>query len=316
MLFIDGEQVHDICAWDALMDALQAAHEGPYPQVSGIWMSDDATGHNQVYGTISAWLPGEMLCTKLVTVFSENPYKPEPLPGVQALVTVFDGDTGTPLAVIDGTAETYRKTAGDSALGCRLLARPDSRVMTMAGAGGLAPYVITAHMAARPSIERVNVWNRTPHRAETVAKSLQEEGIDAHATEDLETAVRQSDIISCATNATEPLVLGKWLKPGAHLDLIGAYTTEMRECDDEAVSKARLFVDTREIAGNSGDLASPIARGVISAEEIEADLYELCQAKVRFNRAADDITLFKNGGGAHLDLFTARFILRSLNTRS
>ena len=130
---------------------------------------------------------------------------------------------------------------------------------------------------------------------------------------DLAAAVREADVISCATSSTEPLVRGAWLKPGVHLDLVGAFTPEMREADDDAVQRARIFVDSREYAiDQPGELASPLRRGVIAREAIEADLFDLCRKGLSRLRSSEDITLFKNGGGAHLDLFTALFVWRSL----
>ena len=156
---------------------------------------------------------------------------------------------------------------------------------------------------------RVLVWNRTAERATALAAGLRDEGIDATATSDLEAAVRQADILTCSTAATAPLVAGRWLKPGAHLDLVGGFTPTMRECDDEAVRRARLFVDEASINLDAcGDLIDPIRRGVVARAKVEGDLYDLCRPGWEPHRRPDDITLFKNGGGGHLDLFTALFI--------
>jgi alanine dehydrogenase len=231
------------------------------------------------------------------------------LPSVQALYPLFDGKNGAPLAVLDGTALTYRKTAADSALGSRLLSNPHSRILLMVGAGALSPYLIDAHRALRPSIERVLIWNRDRAKAAKLAKTLKAEVAD-----DLERAVREADIVSCATSSTSPVVKGSWLKPGAHLDLVGSFTPEMREADDEAVKRARLFVDSRWFAiDQPGDLADPLRRGVIRRQDIEADLFELCRDGYDVNRKPEDITLFKNGGGAHLDLFTALFVWQNVS---
>jgi ornithine cyclodeaminase len=212
------------------------------------------------------------------------------------------------VAVIDGTAMTYRKTAADSALGARLLAGEGRAHLVMVGAGGLAPYLVAAHRAARPSLARISVWNRSGDKARALAAQ-----IGAEAVTDLEAAVRQADIICCATNATEPLIKGAWLKPGAHLDLVGSFTPDMRECDDDTVRRARLFVDSRLFAiDQPGDLGDPIRRGIIGRERIEADLFDLCRHGPARPRRPEDITLFKNGGGAHLDLFTALFIWKAL----
>jgi ornithine cyclodeaminase/alanine dehydrogenase-like protein (mu-crystallin family) len=177
----------------------------------------------------------------------------------------------------------------------------------MVGAGALARYLIEAHRAVRP-IDTVLVWNRRKDKAEKLAADFGGETV-----EDLSAAVPAADIISCATSSRSPLVKGKWLKEGVHVDLVGGFTPEMRECDDEAVLRARLFVDSRWFAiEQPGDLADPLRRGVIGREKIEADLFELCEPGYDIERLPQDITLFKNGGGAHLDLFTALFIWRNL----
>ena len=305
MRFIDSDEVHRICAWTKLCDALFAAHQGPVPMVDRSELHAMRAGERETYFNLPAWQPGVALGTKVVTVFPGN----RQLPSVQALYPLFDGRTGQPLAVLDGTALTYRKTAADSALGARLLADPASHSLVMVGAGALAPYLIAAHRAVRPGIERVMIWNRDLAKAEKLA-----EGLGAEVAQDLEAAVRAADIVSCATSSTSPVVMGAWLKPGAHLDLVGSFTPEMRECDDDAVRRARLFVDSRWFAiDQPGDLADPLRRGVIQRQDIEADLFELCRDGYDVDRKYSDITLFKNGGGAHLDLFTALFVWNNLN---
>ncbi|WP_119273681.1 Gfo/Idh/MocA family oxidoreductase [Taklimakanibacter deserti] len=305
MRFIPSDDVHRICVWTKLCDALFKAHQGPEPKVDRSELHAERRGERETYFNLPAWQPGIAMGTKVVTVFPGN----RELPSVQALYPLFDGRNGEPLAVLDGTALTYRKTAADSALGSRLLSKPDSRSLVMVGAGALSPYLIDAHRALRPTIDRVLIWNRDRAKAEKLAARLKAEVAD-----DLETAVREADIVSCATAATSPVVKGAWLKPGAHLDLVGAFTPEMREADDEAVKRARLFVDSRWFAiDQPGDLADPLRRGIIRRQDIEADLFELCRDGYDVNRKPEDITLYKNGGGAHLDLFTALFVWQNLS---
>lgn len=305
MRFISSEEVHRICAWTKLCDALFAAHRGPEPKVDRSELHALRNGARETYFNLPAWQPGIAMGTKVVTVFPGN----RELPSVQALYPLFDGKTGAPLAVLDGTALTYRKTAADSALGSKILSIPVPRTLLMVGSGALAPYLIEAHRAVRPSIEKVLIWNRDRSKAARLAEKL-----GAEAADDLEQAVRQADIVSCATSSTVPLVKGAWLKPGAHLDLVGSFTPEMREADDEAVTRARLFVDSRWFAiDQPGDLADPLRRGVIRRQDVEADLFELCRDGYAVKRKPGDITLYKNGGGAHLDLFTALFVWQNLS---
>jgi ornithine cyclodeaminase/alanine dehydrogenase-like protein (mu-crystallin family) len=156
------------------------------------------------------------------------------------------------------------------------------------------------------------LWNRSAEKAKVLAELHGGEAVD-----DLAAAVRSADIISCATASTAPLICGEWLQPGAHLDLVGAFTPDMRECDDEAVTRARLFVDSRWFAiDQPGDLSSPLRRGIIKRDRIEGDLFDLCGKDLVPPRAPGDITLFKNGGGAHLDLFTALFVWNSVSSNN
>ena len=309
MLLIDAETVHRLCAWPALVASLRAAHDGPRVLIARASIEAEQRGITQTYFNLPAFLPGVAMGTKIATILPDNPARHPGVPAVQAIYALFDGEDGSPAAVIDGTAITYRKTAADSALGSQLLSREDARVLLAVGAGGLAPYLARAHLAVRPGLSRVLVWNRTNQRAEAMAADLRSDGIDAAATDDLEAAARQADILSCSTAATKPLVAGAWLKPGAHLDLVGGFTPAMRECDDETVRRARLFVDEASINLDAcGDLIDPIRRGVVPRAKVEGDLYDLCRPGWTLDRRPADITLFKNGGGGHLDLFTAMFI--------
>ena len=313
MRVVGAEEVHRICGWRELVGALRMAHRGPRPLTARAALEAELRGVTQTYFNLPAFLPGVAMGTKIATILPDNPDRHPDVPAIQALYALFDGQNGSPAAVIDGTALTYRKTAADSALGAQLLAREDVRVLTMVGAGGLAPYLARAHLALRPSLDRVLVWNRTPKRAEAMAAGLREEGVDATATADLDAAVRAGDILSCSTASTGPLVQGALVKPGAHLDLVGGYTPAMRECDDAAVRRARLFLD--DAHGNldlCGDLIDPIRRGVIARTQVEGDLFDLCREGFALRRRPEEVTLFKNGGGGHLDLFTALYIRERL----
>jgi ornithine cyclodeaminase len=232
------------------------------------------------------------------------------VPSVQAVVVLFDGTTGAPLALIDGTELTYRKTAADSALGSRFLSRPDTRTMLMVGAGGLAPHLIAAHRAVRPSIERVLIWNRSSDKAEQLVAA----GVADEVVDDLAGAATRADLICTATLTKDPLIRGEWLRPGAHLDCVGAYLPDHREIDDEAVRRAQIYVDSRlATLTEGGDLVIPIAAGVIEPSDVRADLYELSRG-TRSGRADGDretITMFENGGGGHLDLMVARHLWRA-----
>jgi alanine dehydrogenase len=254
-----------------------------------------------------AWQRGGPLGVKSVSVYPGNAARG--LPSVLGIYLLFDGSTGEPRAVLDGVQLTLRRTAAASALAASFLASPEAKTLLMVGAGALAPHLIRNHCKIR-GIERVVVWNRNFERAQRLAASLQASPVPVVATEDLETAARGADIISCATLSQTPLIQGEWLKDGAHLDLVGSYTASMRECDDCAVRRARLFVDTREGAlKEAGDIVDPLGRGVIAAADIQADLHDLCQGRHGGRRTPGEITLFKSVGTALEDLAAAALVV-------
>jgi ornithine cyclodeaminase len=251
-----------------------------------------------------------LLGCKVATVFPDNVKAGKP--SVFGSYLLMSGETGEPLACMDGTRLTLWRTAAASALAARFLAREDASHLLMIGAGALAPHLVRAHRAVRP-ITRVTLWNRTRSRAIKTAFAFSTDGIDAEVADELEAAVRQADVVSCATLSPSPLVRGAWLKKGAHVDLVGAFTPAMREADDEAVRRARVFVDTRAGAPKgSGDIAIPLKKKVIAAKDIQADLFELCRGTNKGRRRAAEITLFKSVGTAIEDLAAAMLVWRKL----
>ena len=252
-----------------------------------------------------AWQVGKHIGVKTVTVFPGNGAKG--LPAVMGIYILLDGTTGQPLAQIDGRMLTLRRTAAASALAATYLAREDASHHLMIGTGALAPHLIQAHAAIRP-IRRISVWGRNAETARSLARSLQAKGFAADATEDLEAAARAADIVTTATLSAEPVVKGAWLKPGAHLDLVGAYTPKMRETDDESVRRGRVYVDTRAGAmKEAGDIVQPLASGVL--KEVGGDLFELTRGEAKGRRSADEITLFKSVGTALEDLAAAQLAI-------
>ena len=247
--------------------------------------------------------PEPYLGTKVVTIFPANGARG--LASVQGTYLLMDGATGVPLAALDGARLTVWRTAAASALAARRLARLDAARLVMVGAGALAPFLIRAHMAVRP-ITHVQLWNHRPEKAAAMAATLAAEGLPVEPVSDLEMAVRAADIVSCATLSTTPVVHGAWLKPGAHLDCVGAYRPTMRESDDEAVRRASLFCDTRAGAlKEGGDLAIPLAEGTITPDDVRADLYDLAAGRHAGRSTAGEITLFKSVGTAIEDLAAA-----------
>ncbi|MCW5694190.1 MAG: ornithine cyclodeaminase family protein [Pseudolabrys sp.] len=259
--------------------------------------------------TMPAWQRGRALGVKLVTVFPQNAAKG--IGAVSSLYMLFDGETGVPRATIDGEALTNRRTAAASALASSYLSRANSKVMLMVGTGHLAAHLPAAHAAVRP-IEKVLVWGRRPERAAALAKKLNKEGLHAEPVSDLAAATAEADIISCATTATAPLVLGRYLRPGTHVDLVGAFTPQMRESDDEAIERARVYVDTYTgTKAEAGDLLQPIAAGRWSADRICGDLHELASGAKPGRGDAGEITLFKSVGAAIEDLTAASLLVGS-----
>jgi alanine dehydrogenase len=261
-----------------------------------------------------AWTrgPSGRVGVKIVTVFPDNGRRT--LPSIYGQYLLLDGNTGACLALLDGTTLTKRRTACASGLASRYLSRPDSERLLMIGAGALAPELIRVHCKVRP-IREVAIWGRRPEAAQRLGDQLSSSlptmlgrAVTVRAVADRQQAVRSADIVSCATLSKAPLVEGAWLGEGQHIDLVGAYTPDMRESDDEAVRRARVHVDTRAGATReAGDIVQPIRSGAITADNIVADLFELARG-ARPGRSAGDvrsITLFKSVGAALEDLAAA-----------
>ena len=222
------------------------------------------------------------------------------------------GASGEPFAIIDGQTLTAWRTAAASALAATFLARDDASHLVMVGAGALAPHLIRAHASVRP-ITRVTLWNRNRGKAEELAVRLASDRLDISVTDDLATAAPSADIISCATLARDPLVLGEWLKPGAHVDLVGGFAPTMREADDEAVRRASVYVDTRAGAcKEAGDIVVPMQRGIIKDRDIRGDLFDLCRKQASGRHSRTEITLFKSVGSPIEDLAAAMLLWKTI----
>lgn len=311
MVLIDAERTQSLLDYEGVIDALDAGHKSGvdhcerHAQTQP--MQDHAKNH---FILLPTWQFEQSLGIKLVTVFPDNLGGPDDLPSIQGLYILFDGANGQPVALLDGTLLTLWKTAADSALGARYLAPQDATCLLMAGAGALAPQLIAAHRVARPSLSRVLLWNRTRHRAEALATDLIAQGLEVSVVEDLGAAVPEADVICCATATRDALIAGAWLRPGQHLDLVGGFQPDMREADDEACRRAAIYVDSRWFTlEQCGDIAVPLANGAIVHADIKADLFELCRGERPGRQSPEQITLFKNGGGGHLDLMVAKHLV-------
>ncbi len=296
--YLTAETCEPLMDWIALTDALIEGHRAAPAELRDQLLS---RGDDRLLSR-AAWVDGLGAGVKSVTVYPGNAAKG--LPSVQGAMLVFDDATGAVEAVIDSALVTKWKTAGDSLLGARLLARKDARRLLIVGAGVVAASLIEAYGAMIADLQ-VTIWARKP----AAARALADRHPGAQVAEDLESAVRAADIIATCTMAKEPLIKGDWLQPGQHLDLIGAYTPDMREADDTCLKRARVFVDSRATTiGHIGELMIPMAAGIISEADVQGDFHDMVASRAG-RRSDDEITLFKNGGGAHLDLMTARMIL-------
>lgn len=303
--FIDASAVHAALEWRVLVDALREGFRagGNTP----LRASYPVTPAGDRLLLMPAW-DASGLGVKIVTVFPRNPMRG--LASVSALYLLLDASTGHPLALIDGEALTLRRTAAASALASLYLSRPDSRTLLAVGPGRLAPYLVAAHCAVRP-IERVLVWGRDRVRAEAAVSVLRADGLAADPCADLGAALAFADIVTCATTAREPVVRGALVRPGTHLDLVGAFTPEMRESDDELIARAAVFVDT--FAGalrEAGDLVHAIDGGAIARTDVRAELADLCTGRHAGRHSPSEITLFKSVGTALEDLCAARTVYR------
>lgn len=313
MRMVDAATVHRLLDWPGAIEAMRLGHLGPKPKIARLAVEQPhETGHPDMLLAVPAWQAGEALGVKVVTSFPRN-VETYGIPSVDALYLVFDPLTGKPQAVIDGEALIFRKTASDTALGASFLAPANAKRMLMVGAGALAPYVVEAMRAVRPSLDTIRIWNRTPERAQALAEKLRESGLSADATTDLDAELPQADIVVAATMATSPLVKGELVAPGAHVGLIGSFTADMREGDDALLRRAAIFVDDHACLDRSGEFIAPMRDGVISRDNIRGDLFALCRGEVR-HEGGTTPTLFKNGGAGHLDLFLASHLLARLAT--
>ncbi|AUQ64999.1 ornithine cyclodeaminase family protein [Phaeobacter inhibens] len=282
--------------WLSFCDALAAGHQLPRAEVadSFLYRGDDTLLNR------AAWIDGLGLAVKSATIFPGNPDQGYPM--VNGAVCLYADQSGMLEALVDFHLVTKWKTAGDSLLGALRLANPDSREVLIVGAGTVGASLIEAFGTAYPKAQ-IRIWNRTAEKAEALAEQYP----NAKVAADLEAAVQAADIILTCTMSSTPVIKGAWLRPGQHLNLIGAYRPDMRETDNEALQRADIYCDSFETTvDHIGEFKIPLSEGVISRDDVRADFYNLT-AFPRFDPTR--ITLFKNGGGAHMDLMTSRHIL-------
>jgi ornithine cyclodeaminase len=321
MLTISAAEVDRALTFSGLVETLRTAfHDGAVQPVRHHHTVERPDGAASTLLLMPAWTDLNAAGTsrdghigvKIVTVSPDNNAIAKP--AVMGLYLLLDGKTGEPQALIDGQRLTQWRTACASALAASYLAREDSSRLLVVGAGALSPFLAKAHSAVRP-ITSIRIWNRTLANAEKVAADLRAEGLPAEAATDLEAELAEADIVSSATISNEPLVSGARVKPGAHIDLVGGFTPTMREADDAAITRARVYVDTRAGATKeAGDIVQPLASGALSHEAIIADLHELARGQKRGRESAEEVTLFKSVGAALEDLAAGIAVYKALKS--
>ncbi|MDM9624546.1 ornithine cyclodeaminase family protein [Rhizobium sp. S152] len=301
MLVLDEKQTRAALPWDALIEALAAMFSAEC--VTPVRHHHEMTVPGERDATLllmPAWVPGRYAGVKILSVFPDNAQ--HSLPAIFGTYLLSSAKTGEMLAAIEGGELTARRTAATSALAARHLAHPQAAELLVCGTGRLSINLLQAHARMRP-LERFRIWGRSIANAEKIAAEARVLGLNAVAVTDLQAAARTADIVSCATLSNDPLISGDWLKPGAHLDLVGAFKPSMRESDDAAIRRASVFVDTRAGAmTEAGDIVQPLKSGVLEEGDIRAELAELVTGEHKGRINGDEITLFKSVGAALEDL--------------
>ena len=306
MRFIDAQELCELTPWPQLIDALRRAFAAACEMPDRVRFDVAGIGSLLV---MPAWNPGGALGVKLVQVFPGNTHLNKP--AVHGIYMLASAETGEVQALMDADELTTRRTAAASALASHYLSRADSRCLLLMGAGRLAFNVISAHASVRP-IERVLVWARRADRAAALCSRVTSElGLQAAAVDSPAHGLHEADIVSTVTTTREPILLGSLLRSGTHVDLIGGFTPEMREADDEVMKIARIYVDMKASAlREAGDIVDPIRRGIISAADIHGDLFDLCSGAARLRTSSQEITVFKSVGLALEDLAAASLVAR------
>lgn len=304
MLIIDADRIKKHLDWQGTINSLERffgeSCNVPKRQHHTISLSNQP---NATMLVMPAWIAGKYSGVKLVNVYPGNTGKG--LPTILGTYLLMNGATGEVIAQLDGAELTARRTVCASALASKYLSRENASCQLIVGSGRLARYLGFAHGAVR-SLKKILIWARNSDKALEVADLYRKAGFDCAVTDDLESGCASADIISCATMSSEPLVYGKWLSPGTHIDLIGGFKPEMRESDDQVVARSKLFVDTRVGAlSEAGDLLIPMANGLIGRDDIAAELSELISAQHPGRTSDHEITLFKSVGTAVEDLAAA-----------
>lgn len=307
MLHFSKKEIEEILDYPSLINNLRQAFQENYvvPQRHHHNYENLKAGTDSTLLLMPAWESEKFLGVKMVTVSPKNSLYQ--LPAIQGLYVLFDLHKGNPLALMDAKTLTARRTAAASALASDYLAPQNSRSLLMIGTGALAPELIQAHASIRP-IETVFIWGRNFEKAKKLANEMRFTSLKIQAVNNIEMVIQHANIISCATLSKTPLIQGKWLSPGQHIDLVGSYLPDTREADDEVILRTNVFVDTPSATHESGDLFIPIQKGILDQSMIKADLFNLCRNEKPGRSTPNEITLFKSVGHALEDLAAAKMI--------
>lgn len=311
MRTIDNETIDQVLNYDKMLEALYKIFISKFTM---------PVRHHHFYNTpdsaenalilMPAWTDKYLGC-KQVIVAPKN--AEQHLPAIHALYTLFNAETGVPLAQMDATKLTSVRTACASALAAKYLARENAENLLVIGSGSVAYHLAQAHSSVR-NYKHIEVWARNSDKAQALLDSLKQQGFtNVSIANDLQAAIQKADVISSATLSKEPIIKGEWLKPGVHLDLIGSHTPRTREADDEVIRRSTIYADSREGAlHETGELAIPIASGLLDPKDVQADLVELCKANKLARKNEEEITLFKSAGLAIEDLAAALMVYEAV----
>jgi 1-pyrroline-2-carboxylate reductase [NAD(P)H] len=310
MKIIDQERVHDSLNFAVLIPLLKASFAKPFhmPQRQVHALTPDDSYNHDAFALLPSW-NDEVIGNKMFTYFPNNKAD-HGLPGLFSKIMLFSRKTGEPLALVDGTSVTYWRTAAISALASQLLSRPDSQHLMLFGTGNLAAYLLHAHISVR-DLKKVTIWGRNAKKIQVLINEFNVlyPYISFYMSLDLEQEIPYVDIICCATAAKKPLFNGNWVSKGCHVDCLGNHMTDARECDSDLVAKASVYVDSLvNTLNEAGELLIPIEEGVFKANDIEAELAEMCKQPEVLRKSANEITLFKSVGTAISDLVTAYLV--------
>lgn len=310
MQFFDQSAVQQALPYSLLIDAIAAGLQDPIESPA---RSHYEPNHDESTVLIMpAWKSQNMMGVKLVSVWPGNSAIGQS--AVSAVYVLISCHTGNPIAVLDGTELTLRRTAATAALGARILARKNSETLLVVGTGALSVPMVQAHTSAMP-FKRVLIWGRTAANAQAIVERLALLGIQAEAATDLQSTLAIADVVAVATTASKPFIRSAWIQPGTHVGLIGAFTVNMSEAEPALIARAQVFADHREaVLEKGGEVLHAIQQGLIAPSDIIAELAQLTLAPdADWRTDGHAITVFKSVGFASLDLIAAEMVFKNEN---